>query len=144
MTSLLRILILLSACFSWPALASQEEGNFTAYAQGEVELKDEPFHYTHFKKDDAKVWRIEVVHMAKKYRGELAKLSIEDRFDEVRRMIAGLMASQIKENCTTEVTLSDIEVSLDPDEEEDPQAEHPQYFMWGYSCENAAPAPEKE
>ncbi|AZO55544.1 MAG: hypothetical protein EOS78_09130 [Mesorhizobium sp.] len=75
--------------------------------------------------------RIEVIHDRKKYDGPLAAMSFRDRHLQVFRMVAGL----IKGNCQNGVSaLGRITISKDPEQDEDPAAEHPQYFTWEYTC----------
>ncbi|WP_081709522.1 hypothetical protein [Mesorhizobium erdmanii] len=75
--------------------------------------------------------RIEVIHDRKKYDGPLATMSFRDRHLQVFGMVAGL----IKGNCQNGVSaLGGITISRDPEQDEDPDAEHPQYFTWEYTC----------
>ncbi|ANL35204.1 hypothetical protein AMC79_CH03160 [Rhizobium phaseoli] len=75
--------------------------------------------------------RIEVTHSGKEYTGALADMSFRDRHLQVFEMVARL----IKTTCQDGVSsLGNIWVSKDPEQDEDPEARHPQYFMWEYSC----------
>ncbi|MBB2835262.1 UNVERIFIED_ORG: hypothetical protein GGD51_005440 [Rhizobium esperanzae] len=75
--------------------------------------------------------RIEVTHSGKEYTGALAEMSFRDRHLQVFEMVARL----IKTTCQDGVSsLGNIWVSKDPEQDEDPEARHPQYFMWEYSC----------
>lgn len=75
--------------------------------------------------------RIEVTHSGKKYIGPLAEMSFRDRHLQVFEMVARL----IKTTCQDGVSsLGNIWVSKDPEQDEDPEARHPQYFIWEYSC----------
>jgi hypothetical protein len=75
--------------------------------------------------------RIEVTHLGKKYDGPLAAMSFRDRHLQVFGMVAGL----IKTSCENGVSaLGDIHLSRDPEQDEDPERQHPQYFIWDYTC----------
>lgn len=75
--------------------------------------------------------RIEVTHRGEKYDGPLAKMSFRDRHLQVFEMVARL----IKTSCQNGVSaLGDIYLSKDPEQDEDPEAAHPQYFIWDYTC----------
>ncbi|RWA63806.1 hypothetical protein [Mesorhizobium sp.] len=75
--------------------------------------------------------RIEVIHNKEKYEGPLAEMSFRDRHLQVFGMVARL----IKGSCQNGVgALGGISVSRDPEQDEDPDAEHPQIFTWEYSC----------
>ena len=75
--------------------------------------------------------RIEVTHHQEKYDGPLAKMSFRDRHLQVFEMVARL----IKNSCQNGVSsLGDIFVSKDPEQDQDPEARHPQYFIWDYTC----------
>ncbi|MGX5849907.1 hypothetical protein ACWGTO_22795 [Mesorhizobium sp. PL10] len=75
--------------------------------------------------------RIEVIHNREKYGGPLAEMSFRDRHLQVFGMVARL----IKGSCQNGVSaLGGITISRDPEQDEDPDAEHPQYFTWEYTC----------
>ena len=75
--------------------------------------------------------RIEVTHRGERYDGPLAKMSFRDRHLKVFEMVARL----IKTNCRNGVSsLGDIYLSKDPEQDQDPEAAHPQYFIWDYTC----------
>ncbi|WP_287216738.1 hypothetical protein [Mesorhizobium sp.] len=75
--------------------------------------------------------RIEVAHAKEKYDGSLAETSFRDRHLQVFGMVAGL----IKGSCQNGVSsLGKVTISRDPEQDEDQDAEHPQYFIWEYSC----------
>ncbi|ARO25078.1 hypothetical protein TAL182_CH03344 [Rhizobium sp. TAL182] len=75
--------------------------------------------------------RIEVTHNGKKYTGPLAEMSFRDRHLQVFEMVAIL----IKDSCRNGVSLlGNIWLSKDPEQDKDPDARHPQYFVWEYSC----------
>ncbi|EJJ28430.1 hypothetical protein [Rhizobium sp. CF142] len=75
--------------------------------------------------------RIEVTHRGEKYDGPLAKMSFRDRHLQVFEMVARL----IKNSCQNGVSaLGDIYLSKDPEQDQDPEAAHPQYFIWDYTC----------
>lgn len=74
---------------------------------------------------------MEVIHTSEKYDGALAEMSFRERHLQVFGLVAGL----IKENCKNGVgALGNINISKDPEQDEDPGAEHPKFFTWEYSC----------
>ncbi|ESX03936.1 hypothetical protein X769_16855 [Mesorhizobium sp. LSJC268A00] len=98
--------------------------------QGVSELSGSEFNYSIIDLGSNKR-RIEVIHNREKYDGPLAEMSFRDRHLQVFGMVARL----IKGSCQNGVSaLGSIAVSRDPEQDEDPDAEHPQIFTWEYSC----------
>ncbi|RWE57301.1 hypothetical protein [Mesorhizobium sp.] len=103
---------------------------FNSLKQGVSELDGSEFNYSIIALDSNER-RIEVVHDREKYDGPLAEMSFRERHLQIFGMVAGL----IKGSCQNGVSsLGDITISRDPEQEEDPGSEHPQYFTWEYSC----------
>ncbi|MFI0848581.1 hypothetical protein [Mesorhizobium sp. IMUNJ 23232] len=120
------LFVLLSALLM---IASSARGS-DILAQGVSEANGSKFNYSVIDLG-SNGRRIEVIHNPEKYDGLLAEMSFRDRHLQVFGMVAKLIQS----NCPNGVdSLGNIYVSKDPEQDEDPEAEHPKYFSWEYIC----------
>jgi hypothetical protein len=112
------------------AVATEPADARDAIDSGATQLSGSKFNYSVIALA-SKDRRIEVTHSGEKYRGPLANMSFRDRHLQVFEMVARL----VKNSCQNGVSsLGDIWLSKDPEQDVDPDARHPQYFIWEYSC----------
>ena len=110
-------------------IASHAFAANTEYKGGNQTLYGEEFHYTiAFQKQDRFV---AVEHLSKKYEGPLAEISFRERHMQILKMTFLLT----KDSCPNGVgALGNIRLRKDPEQDEDPDAVHPQYLILTYSC----------
>ena len=122
---------LVGLCLS--VLATNAFSQKLIYQEGDTTLGNSEFHYALSRDDDPSAEQnhlIFVRHLKETYEGELAGLTFRDRHLRIFEMVAKL----IKASCPDGVaSLGNINVSKDPEQDEDPAGVHPQYFAWEYS-----------